>query len=170
MTWTTSTLAICAALILGVSACKAGDAGATQEKPAEKEPATPAAGADADKPADTPADKPADTPADTPPAAGASVAGTYTSGAVTLAITNVSAAQFDFHVSSPAAKGDDDGCGGLDYKGTARFDASDPAKATTEFDGSMRFAAGSVTFEPSMEMIGNECARSLDVEFKRAAK
>ena len=181
---TTSPLALCAALLLGMSACKAGDdaaekekesAGAVaageekageekagEEKAGEEKPGAVAAGEDKageEKPAE---DKPAEDK-------GADPAGKYTSDAVTLTISNVTKTGFDYEVSSPSADGEDDPCGGISYKGAGTFDGSDPTKATTDNEETLSFSAGSVNFEPSMEMIGNDCARQIDTKFDRAA-
>ena len=176
----TSRLALCAALILGVSACKAGDDAAEKEKRAEKVQVASAAAGDGDAVAagaeKAGAEKAgAEKAAEKVPAAedkGADLAGDYRSGEITLTISNVTRTDFDFRVSSPIAGGadeEDDPCGGIDYKGRARFDESDAAMATTEHEGSLRFTEGGVHFEPSMDMIGNDCMRQIDVEFKKAA-
>ena len=165
-------LIVCAALTLSTSACKSGDKVVAEsdkqaaEKPAANEAKGDVAGPEA-KPAPGEA-KPDSKSEAKPEAKAADFAGTYTSENVTLAIPKMDPKTFDFHVSSPSSDDEDDPCGGIDYKGTATFDTSDPTKATTEFEGHMRFAAGAVNFEPSMEMIGNDCSRRIDVDFKKA--
>ncbi len=175
---TTSPLALCAALLLGMSACKAGDDAAAKEKESgavaagEEKAGEEKAGeekAGEEKAGEEKAGE--EKPGEEKPAedTGADPAGKYTSDAVTLTISNVTKTGFDYEVSSPSADGEDDPCGGISYKGSGTFDESDPTKATTDNEGTLSFSAGSVNFEPSMEMIGNDCARQIDTKFDKAA-
>ncbi len=89
--------------------------------------------------------------------------GTYanSSGAV-LVVTNASNdVGFDFHLVINS----DDACTGVDYKGSATYSA--PGQATSGSNDVFKKSVNSIRMEPSVEMIGMECARVMDVEFAR---
>lgn len=137
-------------LALSVTAVALAAGGVATVNAAPPTPASPAA-AD-EKPADP---KPAATPVD--------YNGAYkNSGGATLTIRNfVAATGFEFHLT---IKSDDD-CNGVDYSAAVKFTA--PDKASNDAEDAFRLNQGAVNFEPSTEMIGMDCARVIDTEFKK---
>lgn len=98
--------------------------------------------------------------------------GTYTSGDATLTIRNFVAGKgFGFNLEI-VGNGSGEECDGVDYSGSVKF--TEPNKATNESEDHpyeydlFKFDGGRVHFEPSINMIGMDCARQLDVDFTKS--
>ncbi|PKN55001.1 MAG: hypothetical protein CVU56_23550 [Deltaproteobacteria bacterium HGW-Deltaproteobacteria-14] len=84
------------------------------------------------------------------------------SGGATLTIRNFVATKgFEFQLT---IKSDDD-CDGVDYSAAVKFTA--PDKASNGDEDAFILKQGAVNFEPSADMIGMDCARVIDTEFKK---
>jgi len=104
-------------------------------------------------------------PSDKAPAK-TSLEGTYVNGGgATLKLAKVVADtgfSFDLTIKS------DDDCDGVSYSAEVKF--TKPTEASNDEGDLFKIEGAKLHFEPSMEMVGMDCARVFDVDFSRAKK
>jgi hypothetical protein len=115
------------------------------------------------KPAENATPTPTPTTEKTPAVEAPKYDGTYTNGeGATLTIRNFAAdTGFDFQLKISSAND----CNGVDYSDTVEF--TEANSASKDGEDVFKLDNGAINFEPSVSMIGMECARVIHVEFAK---